>query len=464
MDNRRMYCPRGKVLGGSSSINAMCFTRGAPADFDRWSESGVTGWAWQDMLPHFKATQQQLRPDMDTDWHGYHGEQTVADTHHTVNELSHDFIEAVTQSGAAVKNNDFSGAELEGVGLYQTYQNGRAQRVSAAAAFLHPIRDRSNLTVVTRAQVEKVLFDKKAATGVQCFVSGKPVKISASREVVLSAGAINSPQLLMLSGIGDSEELTQHQVETVHHLPGVGKNLHDHLDIILNTRVTGFKGIGFSLPFMFKGAAQLVQYFTSRKGFLTCNGAEAGGFLKTDPALAIPDVQMHFAPLMLESHFLRSLGHGHSLHLCNLQPKSRGWVQLRSTKPNDKPRIRFNYGEHPDDIDVLVKAVKIGRKILSQPALLQSQKCEYTPGESVQTDKQIREFIRQKAETIYHPVGTCSMGAGDKAVVDERLRVYGVDRLRVIDASVVPTINSGNTHSVVIAIANKAAEMIVQGY
>ena len=462
MNKRRMYCPRGKVLGGSSSINAMCFTRGAVDDFDRWNESGVNGWGWIDMLPHFKNTQCQLRQGMDTRWHGYNGEQTVADTHDTVDSLSHAFIDAVVESGVANKNNDFSGARLDGVGLYQTYQNGKAQRVSAAHAFLHPVRDRKNLTVVTRALVEKILFSDNTAVGVQCVVKGRRLQITAEQEVLLSAGSINSPQLLMLSGIGDREELSQHQIDSVHHLPGVGKNLQDHLDVVLNTRVRGFKGVGISLPFIFKAIVQLIQYFTSRKGFLTCNGAEAGGFFKTDPSLANPDVQMHFAPLLLESHGLRTVGHGHSLHLCNLQPKSRGWIKLKTANPKDKPRIQFNYGEHPEDIEVLLKAIRIGRNILAQPSLRKHQKREHTPGEFVQSDDQLREFIRAKAETIYHPVGTCSMGSGDLAVVDDQLRVHGIDSLRVIDASVMPNINSGNTHSVVIAIASKAAEMILQ--
>lgn len=462
LNNRSLYCPRGKVLGGSTSINAMCFTRGAADDFNRWAESGATGWAWADLLPHYIATEQQQRPDMNPSQHGYAGEQMVTDTHDTVDQLSLDFIEAVAESGVAPKNNDFSGDQLEGAGLYQTFQNGKGQRCSAAHAFLHPVRDRPNLTVITRAMVEKVLFDGKTAIGVECKVKRTLRQIKANKEVILSGGSINTPQLLMLSGVGAQEELAIHNIKTVLDLPGVGKNLQDHLDVILNTRVKRWKGVGISIPGIFKVAMDSIRYLTSRKGFLTSNGAEAGGFFKTDPSLKIPDVQMHFAPLLLESHAIRTVGHGHCLHLCNLQPKSRGSVTLKSARPQDKPAIRFNYCEHPDDMDILVKAVKIGRKIIAAPSLNKSTKREHTPGINVQTDEEIKEFIRNKAETIYHPVGTCKMGTDALSVVDNELRVHGIKNLRVVDASIMPNINSGNTQATVIAIANKAATHILK--
>ena len=457
MNNRRMYCPRGKVLGGSSSINAMCFTRGTPEDFNSWN---IEGWAWDDLLPHFIHTQGQTREGMDQSLHGYDGEQLIADVDKSADPLSLDFIKAVAESGLAPENDDFNGKQQEGAGLYQTFQNGRGKRYSAADAFLHSVSDRPNLTVISNALVEKVIFENKTAIGVQCIINDKQSRITASSEVILSAGAINSPQLLLLSGIGPAEELTKHKITPVHNLAGVGKNLHDHLDIIINTRIRGFKGLGISLPYFFKGIVQAIKYFNSGRGHLSSNGAEAGGFVKSDPALQNPDLQMHFAPLLLDNHLIRTIGHGHCLHVCNLQPKSRGAVTLKTANPADPPAIQFNYCKHPDDLDKMVKAVKIGRKVVDSPSLKRHTTREHTPGDDVQTDDEIRSFIREKAQTIYHPVGTCKMGTDELSVVDENLRVYGTTNLRVVDASVMPKINSGNTHATVIAIADKASELI----
>ncbi|MGK0271111.1 MAG: choline dehydrogenase [Cocleimonas sp.] len=460
LNNRKMYTPRGKVLGGSSSINAMCATRGTPEDFDKWEAMGAKNWAWKDLLPHFKATQKQLRPNMPEDFHGDSGEQLVTDPV-AVDQLSRDFVDAVVESGIAPRNDDFNGEKLEGAGLYQTYQTGKGERCSAAHAFLNPVKNRKNLTILTKVMVEKVLLDGKEAIGVQCTIKGKKAQILANKEVILSAGSINSPQVLMLSGIGSAEGLKEHNIDVVHDLPGVGKNLSDHLDIILNTRVKNYKGIGISLPYVFKATIDVFKYFINRKGILTTNGAEAGGFIKSDPSLKHPDIQMHFSPSLLERHAIRTIGHGHCLHLCNLQPKSRGWVKLRSSNPKDKVAIQYNYCEDPQDIDKLVTAVKLGRKILAAPSLLKSEKRPYKPKADVQTDEQIKSFIRENAETIYHPVGTCKMGTDKMAVVDTQLRVHGIKKLRVVDASVMPSLNSGNTHSVVIAIANKASEIIL---
>jgi len=455
-----MYCPRGKVLGGSSAINAMCFTRGLPSDFSRW---GIDGWGWDDLLPHYQATEGQLNRDLNAEYHGFDGEQLVADVRDTTDPMSEAFVNAAVESGIAPLNDDFNGPQFEGVGFYQTFQNGRGQRCSAAHAFLHPVRQRSNLTVIPRAHVQRIVFSGKTAVGVQVKVKGNTKRIQASKEVIVSAGAINSPQLLMLSGVGDIEALAQFAIQPVHHLPGVGKNLQDHLDVVINTRVKHFKGVGISLPFLFKGAVQIVQYLTQRKGFLTGNGAEAGGFIKSDPALDEPDIQMHFAPLMLDRHFIRAIGHGVGLHLCNLRPKSRGSITLKSADSRQAPALQFNYGENSEDIDILVKAVKLGRSILAASSLANYARHERTPGEQVQSDDAIRQFVREKAETIYHPVGSCKMGFDDQAVVDEKLRIHGVERLRVVDASIMPYVNSGNTHATVIAIADKAASLILAG-
>ncbi|MEH6456857.1 MAG: choline dehydrogenase [Cocleimonas sp.] len=460
MHNRRMYCPRGKVLGGSSAINAMVFTRGVPDDFDAWEALGNKGWGWNDLLPHFKATQKQLRPGMDTNYHGYEGEQLVADPENA-DPMSHDFVKAVEESGVASYSDDLNGEQQEGASLYQTYQTGTGKRCSAAHAFIDPIRSRDNLTIVTKALVEKVIFKGEKAIGVQLGLKGKQQQILANKEVILSAGAINSPQLLMLSGIGNTDEITTHGVESVHNLPGVGKNLQDHIDVVVNTRVIGYQGLGISLPYIIKTPLLLFKYLSKGKGHLASNGAEGGAFIKSSPDLKNPDIQIHFGPLLLESHFIRTIGHGHAMHLCNLRPKSRGSITLKTNNPKDKPAILFNYCQEPDDIKVLVKAVKIARKILAAPSLFQHQKKLYQPSTEIQTDEQIEEWVREKGETIYHPVGTCKMGSDPMAVVDQTLKVHGVKNLRVVDASIMPLINAGNTHASVIAIANKAAELII---
>ncbi|MEM8594801.1 MAG: GMC oxidoreductase [Pseudomonadota bacterium] len=439
----------------------MVFTRGLPSDFDHWVELGAKGWGWSDLLPYFKATQKQLRPGMNPDYHGYDGEQRVTDVNHGCDELSHDYVKAVVESGLAQETDDFNGSTLEGVGIYQTYQTGTGKRFGGAHAFLHPIKHRSNLTIYTKTLAEKIVFEGKDAVGVQCDVNGTRELLKANKEVIVSSGSINSPQLLMLSGVGDQEELAAHDVPLVHHLPGVGKNLSDHLDIIVNTTVREFKGIGISIPFVCRMAVDLVKYVINGTGKLATNGAEAGGFIKSDPDLAEPNIQMHFSPSMLERHFIRRMAHGHGLHLCNLQPKSRGFVALKSNKPTDKPAIQFNYCEHPDDMDVMVKCVKLARKIMASPSLLKSEKKMVKPSSDVQSDEEIKEFIRQHSETVYHPVGTCKMGVDDMAVVDTELRVHGLKKLRVVDASIMPTLNSGNTHSNVIAIADKAAGLIL---
>ncbi|OAN18148.1 GMC family oxidoreductase [Photobacterium jeanii] len=459
LNNRRLFWPRGKTLGGSSASNAMCYIRGHAWDYDHWASLGNQGWSYHEVLPYFKKAQNQVRGE-DT-YHGVGGPLNVDDLRVT-NPLSMAFIAASKQAGHEY-NADFNGVKQEGVGYYQVTQvNG--QRCSTAVGYLRPSEQRSNLTVITDALTTKVLFSGKKAVGIEYEQNGHRQQITAKKEVILSGGAINSPQLLMLSGIGDKDELAQHGIECVHHLPGVGKNLQDHLDSLVVTREKTFHSVGFSPVAMLRAVKGVVDYWLFRKGNFTTNIAEAGGFAKTSPELDEPDVQFHFSPCFLDNHGLnlwQTVRHGYSLHACNLRPKSRGKLSLLSNDPHQPVKIEAGYLTDPDDIEVMVKGIKLSRKILAQPAFDRYRGKEVFPGEEVQTDDELRAFIRRKAESIYHPVGTCKMGSDPQAVVSNQLQVHGVEGLRVVDASIMPTLVGGNTNAPTIMIAEKAASYIL---
>jgi len=459
LQGRKLFWPRGKTLGGSSASNAMCYIRGHAQDYNEWDALGNHGWSYDDVLPYFKKSQHQER-GADA-YHGAGGPLNVADLRNT-NPLSEAFIEAAKQAGHAI-NQDFNGKEQDGVGYYQvTQKNG--QRCSAAVGYLRPAEQRKNLTIVTDALTTKVVFDGQKAIGIEYLKDGEKQTVRAAQEVILSGGAINSPQLLMLSGVGDKTELNQHKINVVHHLPGVGKNMQDHLDVLAVTRERTFHSVGFSPVALLRSVKGLFDYFLFRKGNFTSNVAEAGGFAKSSPDLTIPDVQFHFSPCFLDNHgldLLTTIRHGYSLHACNLRPKSRGVLKLRNSDPTVPPVIEANYLENADDVKALVKAVKMSREILKQPAFDHYRGKEVFPGKEVQTDEQLEAFIRRKAESIYHPVGTCKMGNDEMAVVNSRLNVIGVAGLRVVDASIMPTLVGGNTNAPTIMIAEKAADMIL---
>lgn len=459
MNNREMYQPRGKVVGGSSSTNAMIYIRGIPRDYDEWESLGNPGWGWKDLLPYFKAGEKQQHGA--SELHGDQGLLNVVDLVEK-NPLCDSFIQATADAGVAPLNNDFNGPDQEGVGYYQLTQDGAGKRMSIARAYLNEeVRKRPNLTIITKALTSKVLFEGKKAVGVEYIRKGKTHQIKANKEVILSGGAINSPQLLMLSGVGPADELNKHKIETVHELPGVGKNLQDHMDILVNVKEKGYKSLGLSIPFLFRGAAALVKYILGKPSLFSSNTAEAGAFLKSDPSLPYPDIQIHFGPVFLESHFLRRLGHGYSLHLCNLRPKSRGKITLKSNKPKDKAKILFNYLKEPEDMDVMVKCIDVARKICRTDVMQAHTKEIINPPDSMQSREEIEAFIREKGETIYHPVGTCKMGNDEMAVVDHELKVHGINNLRVADASIMPTLIGGNTNAPVAVIASKAADIIL---
>ncbi|MFT4747845.1 MAG: choline dehydrogenase [Congregibacter sp.] len=462
LNNRKLFWPRGKVLGGSSSINAMCYIRGVPEDYDRWSDMGAKGWDWETVLPYFKKSEKQQHGE--SELHGAEGYLSVSDLCHT-NPLSDSFVEAAEEIGLS-KVTDFNSADREGLGFYQvTQENG--QRCSTAKGYLTPALTRSNLTVLTKALVEKIQINDGVATGVKLQLDGQSIELTASKEVLLCAGAINSPQVLMLSGIGPKEHLTEKGIELKADLPGVGQNLQDHLDAIVQHRCKNRNSYSISLALIPRYVKNAFNYLFNRKGIFTSNVAEAGGFDKTQSAADIPDIQYHFLPAILLNHGrATAFGYGYGVHVCGLYPKSRGEITLRSNKPNDPAMIDPHYLEHPDDQKVMIDGVRRARKILGAPSFRQYQSWEVGPGPEAQSDEQILAFIRKKSETIYHPVGTCKMGdiSDVMTVVDSDLKVKGIKGLRVVDASVMPTLVGGNTNAPTIMIAERCADLIKKAH
>jgi choline dehydrogenase-like flavoprotein len=458
LDNRKLYIPRGKTLGGSSSINAMCYIRGVKQDYDSWAASGAEGWGWNSVLPYFKKSEDQERGE--SELHGVGGPLSVSDLRH-VNPMSRVFIKAREALGLD-EVDDFNGKERHGLGVYQVTQRG-GQRCSTSKGYLSIAKERSNLTVITGALVEKILLEDQKAIGVRYTVDGSSQDVHCRKEVLLSAGAINSPQLLMLSGIGPKQHLSDVGIETKVDLPGVGQNLQDHLDAILQHRTNVAAGYGLAfraIPGYIKGA---FQYLFGRKGMLSSNVAEAGGFDKTSYASETEDIQYHFLPAILHDHGRKTVaGYGYGLHICHLYPESRGEIRLKSADPSDAAVIDPQFLTNDNDKKVMIDAVKKGRKILGSHEFDQYNSTEILPGKDIQSDEDILAFIRKRAETIYHPVGTCKMGAVDDetTVVDSELKVKGVESLRVVDASVMPTLIGGNTNAPTIMIAEKIADVI----
>ncbi len=461
-NNRQIFNPRGKTLGGSSAINAMLYIRGQKEDYDHWAQLGNDQWSFDKVLPYFKATQHQERGE--SELHGVNGALNVADSRSKI-PVGDDFIRAAQQAGYPY-NEDFNGFQQEGIGYYQVTQK-KGQRHSAAAAFLTPNLSRANLTVITDALVQKIILENKKATAVTVKVQGKLQQLTASKEIILSAGAFNSPQLLMLSGIGPQEELTQHNINLIHELKGVGQNLQDHVDVMVVNHHHRSDLLAYRPKAAWWFIKQVWQYISKRRGILTSSVAEAGGFIKSDPRLARPDLQLHFIPAAMDDHGRNNkmlLNYGISLHTCMLRPKSRGFVALNGRNPNLHPKIQLNMLSHPEDQQLMIKAVKIARNILAQSPLAENNGAEILPGKNCQTDDEILDFIKNKANTIYHPVGTCKMGNDEWAVVDQTLKVHGLENLRVVDASIMPTLISGNTNAPTMMIAAKAADDILACY
>ena len=466
LNGRRGYQPRGKVLGGSSSINAMVYTRGVAWDYDQWARQGNAGWSWTDVLPYFKRAEHNER-GADA-LHGQGGPLNVMDLR-SPNAFVPAFVEAGKQAGYKY-NPDFNGPEQEGVGVYQvTHKNG--ERWSAAKGYLTPHLGRPNLTVITAALTTRVLTDRLdgqlRATGVEYRGDGgrsavQTLRLKPGGEVLLSSGAFGSPQLLMLSGIGPAEHLKAHGIPVVHDLPGVGENLHDHPDVVIVVNAPKVSDLfGLSI----KGVASMLrgifEWRRARSGPLTTNFAEGGGFIKSTPDEAIPDLQWHFVVGKLVDHGRKTVfGHGYSCHVCLLRPKSRGTLRLASADPQAAPLIDPAFLQDPDDMARMVRGFKLTRRLLQQDALTRRGGTESKASASAQSDAQIEQFIRNHADTIYHPVGTCRMGNDALAVVDAELRVHGVGQLRVIDASVMPQVVGGNTNAPVVMMAEKAVDLL----
>jgi choline dehydrogenase len=449
--NRRLYWPRGKVLGGSSSINAMIYIRGHRQDFDHWRNLGNVGWSFADVLPYFKKSEHQTR--IVSEYHGRSGPLCVSDLR-TVNPLSRVFVEAAAELGFPL-NPDFNGAQREGFGLYQVTQH-RGKRCSAANAFLDPIRKRPNLTVHTGAHATRVLFDKRRAVAVAYLRDGKAEEARAVREILVSCGSVQSPQLLMLSGIGPADHLRSLDISVVVDLPGVGQNLQDHL----------FLAVSFQCkkPITLDKAETLVnflKYLAFKKGPLTSNVAESGGFVTITPGAPAPDLQFHFGPAYYLNHgFDRPEGHGFSIGPTLLRPKSRGRITLHSADSLAPPAIQPNYLSEESDVCVLVQGISLARRLAQTQAFASYCGEEYCPGKDIQSAQALAAYVGKAAETVYHPVGTCKMGNDAMAVVDDQLRVRGVQGLHVVDASIMPTLIGGNTNATTLMIAEKAADLI----
>jgi len=456
LDGRRGYQPRGRALGGSSAINAMVYTRGHPADYDHWASLGNNGWSFADVLTYFKKS--ECNEDFDGEWHGRTGPLNVARLR-TDNAFHLIFLQAAREAGFPICE-DFNGPEREGLGIYQvTQKNG--ERYSAARAYIHPhLGERPNLRVECLARVLRILIEGSRAVGVEYHQDGERKILRARREVILSAGAIQSPQILMLSGIGDGNELRKFGIEVVRHLPGVGRNLQDHPDFVFGYQVPSLDLLGLSIRGFIRMAREIYRYRRERRGMVTTNFAEAGGFLKTRSGLTSPDIQLHFVVAMVDDHarHLRA-GHGFSCHFCLLRPKSRGTVRLAGSDPLTAPLIDPNFLGHPKDVEDMVAGFKLTRQLLDTSALMSLRTRDLFTA-NVRSDEDIRAVLRRRVDTVYHPVGTCRMGTDEHAVVDSTLKLRSLTGLRVVDASIMPTLVGGNTNAPTIMIGEKAADMI----
>jgi choline dehydrogenase len=457
MNNRKIYWPRGKVLGGSSAINGLIYIRGQPQDYDRWERLGNRGWGWREVLPYFIKCERNQRGA--SELHGATGELGVSDVGEP-HELAEAFIAACQQAGIR-RNDDFNGKIQEGAGHFQlTTWGGR--RCSTAVAYLRPARRRANLRIETNALATRVLFEGKRAGGVVYMQNGREQQVRARREVLLCAGALQSPQLLQLSGIGDAQFLREHGIEVVHDLPGVGQNLQDHLQVRLIHRCSKPITTNDDLKSVYRKLKMGLRYALFRSGPLAIGINQAGAFVRTHAGVATPDVQFHFGALSsdMPGAPLHDFS-GFTSSVCQLRPESRGTVMIKSRDPLEPPAMRPNYLSAELDRQTAVAALKVARKIASSPAFAPYIVDEHMPGKNVQLDAELLAFARDTGVTIFHPSGTCKMGTDASAVVDDHLRVHGVHGLRVADCSIMPTLTSGNTHAPVVMIAEKAADMIL---
>ncbi|MDF2618151.1 MAG: choline dehydrogenase [Xanthobacteraceae bacterium] len=458
LGGRRLHCPRGKVLGGSSSINGMVYMRGAPADFDRWQEEGAQGWSYADVLPYFRRA--EGRREGGDEYRGADG--PLATRYGTLeNPLYDAFVEAAQQAGYPATD-DVNGFQQEGFGrMDMTVKDG--VRWSAANAYLKPAMKRANLKVETHARVERVLFEGRRAVGVAWSRGGEKHEVRAAREVILSGGPINSPQLLKLSGIGNADELQAHGIDVVAHRPGVGENLQDHLEFYFQVACTQPITLYSKMGLVARGMIG-ARWLLTGEGLGATNHFESCGFIRSRPGISSPDIQYHFLPLAVtyDGQGMAS-EHGFQAHVGPMRSKSRGWVRLKSADPAEPPRIQFNYLTHPDDLVEMRACVRLTREIFAQKAFDPYRGREIQPGADVTSDEAIDDFVREKTESAYHPSCTCRMGSPSDphAVLDPQMRVIGVEGLRVVDSSAMPSITNANLNAPTIMMAEKAADHIL---
>ncbi|WP_108260831.1 GMC family oxidoreductase [Mangrovicoccus ximenensis] len=456
LGNRRIPVNRGKALGGSSTINSMVFIRGACSDYDEWAELGCGGWAWDDVLPVFKSLERNMI-GQSPDWHGQEGELCV-NRARDPNPVSRMFVKAGRAMGLP-ENDDFNAGTQEGLGIYDVTQKD-GKRWSSYRAFLKPVEDRPNLTVISGTETRRLILEGKRVAGVAVSGPEGEREIRAGKEVILSAGAIGSPALMMRSGIGPAEMLKAAGVEVVHDLPGVGQNLRDHVDGMITVRSDSIVTLGLSVGNLPSMIAAPFQWLAARKGMLSTNYVEAGGFARTKYAGQEPDIQFHFVP-GYRSHRGRLVeyGHGYAIHTCVLRPKSVGEIRLA---PGGAAEIDHRFFTAPEDAATLVEGIKVARSILADPAFEPVRGPEILPGPDVQTDDEILAYLRAEALTVYHPVGTCKMGTDPMAVIDpQQMKVTGIEGLRIADASVMPTLIGGNTNVPSMMIGERCARAIL---
>jgi choline dehydrogenase len=458
LDGRTIFQPRGKVLGGSSSINGLLYVRGQHEDYDRWRQHGNSGWGFDDVLPYFKKAEHQQRGA--DDFHGVGGPLPVSDSRHS-DPLSEAFIAAAAETGIP-KNPDFNGASQEGAGFFQTTTR-QGRRASTAVSYLRTAKSRKNLHLETSALAQRILFEGRRADAVEYRKAGALRTARARKEILISGGAYNSPQLLQLSGVGPAELLRKHGIDVVLDAPGVGHDLQDHMQVRVVMRCAKSITLNDVVNHPVRRILAGARYAAFRKGPLTIAAGTSGAFFKTNPRLATPDIQIHFLPFSTDKmgEKLHSFS-GFSASVCQLRPESRGSLRIGSADPTVPPEIRINYLATEVDRSANVEGLKILRKILRAPALSSYVIEEVDPGAKVSTNEELLNYCRQRGSTIYHPTSTCRMGSDPLAVVDQRLRVRGIEGLRVVDGSIMPDLVSGNTNAAIIMIAEKASDMILE--
>lgn len=457
LNNREMHCPRGKVLGGSSSINGMVYVRGHAKDFDEWEAHGAEGWNYQACLPYFQKAETWYKGN--DAYRGGNGELGVNNGNEMKNPLYTAFIKAGEQAGYDITS-DYNGKQQEGFGpMHMTVKDG--VRSSASREYLDPVKSRKNLTIVTGALVTKVVLEDKVAKGVEYVVNGKTETAATSNEVVLSAGSIGSPHILQLSGIGDRDILEKAGVDVKHHLPGVGQNLQDHLEFYFQYKCKQPITLNRKLGLISKGLIG-ARWLLNRSGLGATNHFESCAFIRSKADVEWPDIQYHFLPAAIRYDGKSAFdGDGFQVHVGHNKPKSRGSVTLQSANPTVPPKILFNYLQHPDDIEGFRACVRLTREIIAQSAFDDFRDGEIQPGEHIQTDEEIDAFVREAVESAYHPSCSCKMGEDEMAVVDSQTNVHGIEGLRVVDSSIFPTIPNGNLNAPTIMVAEKAADIIL---